>query len=87
MRLDTLPPRTAATVHHVEWDTLSTDEGRRLRELGLEVGADIELLHKGGLLGRGPIACRIGRMIVAMRANHAHAISVEIGTASNGAAA
>jgi ferrous iron transport protein A len=32
------------------------------------------------LLGRGPIACRIGRMIVAMRANHAGAVSVRIAT-------
>ena len=57
---------------------LSDEEGRRLRELGLEEGVEIELLHRSGWLGRGPIACRIGRMIVAMRANHADAVSVRL---------
>lgn len=62
----------------MDWAALSTEEGRRLRELGLEEGAEIELLHRSGWLGRGPIACRIGRMTIAMRANHADAVTVRL---------
>ena len=77
LRLHALPPRTPARVDHVDWASLSPDEGRRLREFGLEEGVTVELLHRGGWLGRGPVACRIGRMIVAMRAVHAEAVFVE----------
>jgi len=76
LRLPSLPPRTTAHIDHVDWTALSAEEGRRLRELGLEEGVEIELLHRSGWLGRGPIACRVGRMIVAMRSNHANAVSV-----------
>lgn len=65
---------------------MSESDGKRLRELGLCEGASIELLHRAGLLNwlfgsfgirrNGAHACRIGRMIVAMRARHADAIEV-----------
>jgi ferrous iron transport protein A len=54
-------------------------DGRRLRELGLCEGVSIELLHRS--LFRKAHACRIGRMIVAMRADHAAAIAVRTGPA------
>lgn len=47
-----------------------------MRELGISEGVTVEALHHGGLFGRGPIACRVGRMIVAMRRPHAAAITV-----------
>jgi ferrous iron transport protein A len=58
---------------------LSASDGQRLREFGLCEGASVEALHHGGLLGRGPIACRVGRMTVAMRRAHAAAITVRTG--------
>jgi ferrous iron transport protein A len=64
------------TVAAVDWQSLSEPEGRRLRELGLDEGVEVELLHKSGLFGGGPIACRIGRMIVALRRHVAAAIQV-----------
>jgi ferrous iron transport protein A len=70
-----LPLRSRARVASVEWDRLAPPEARRLRELGLDEGVEIELMHRAGLLG-GPIACRIGRMTVALRRHVAHAVHV-----------
>ncbi len=64
-----------ATVAAVDWHSLTAVEGRRLRELGLDEGVEVELLHRAGF-GRGPVACRIGRMTVALRRHVAHAIHV-----------
>ncbi len=64
-----------ATVASVDWDRLSVGEARRLREFGLDEGVDIELLHRA-MLGGGPVACRIGRMTVALRSHVAGAIRV-----------
>lgn len=76
MRLHLLPLRSPADVESVDWDALSPSEAQRLQEFGLCEGARVENLHRSGLLGRGPIACRIGRMTIAMRRNHAEAVSV-----------
>lgn len=76
MHLSELPLRSPATVTVVDWDSMSPPEGQRLRELGLVEGASIEALHRGGFFGNGPLACRIGRMTVAMRRAHAQAIGV-----------
>ncbi|HKR16567.1 FeoA family protein [Rhizorhapis sp.] len=76
MRLDQLPLRQPASVDSIHWPSLSDVEGQRLRELGVSEGVTVEALHHGGLFGRGPIACRVGRMIVAMRRLHAAAITV-----------
>lgn len=62
-------------VSDVAWDSLSVPEARRLRELGLDEGVEVELLHRAGMLG-GPIACRIGRMTVALRRHVANAVHV-----------
>ncbi|MGK6318412.1 FeoA family protein [Sphingomonas sp. DT-204] len=75
VRLGHLPRRVPGTVAAVDWDTLSVPEARRLRELGLDEGVEVELLHKASL-GSGPIACRIGRMTVAIRRHVGHAIHV-----------
>lgn len=76
MRLTSLEPNRPVHVETIDWDALSEMDGRRLRELGLHEGCTIELLHRAGFRGRGAHACKIGRMIVAMRASHAAAITV-----------
>ena len=75
LNLETLPRRQGATVHLIEWQRLGAPEARRLRELGFDEGVRVEVLHRASL-GRGPIACRIGRMTVALRRTVAAAISV-----------
>ncbi|MEG3088858.1 FeoA family protein [Sphingomonas sp. PB4P5] len=64
--LEKLPRHAHATVAQIDWTKLSLPEARRLRELGFDEGVDIEMLHRSRF-GKGPIACRIGRMTVAMR--------------------
>ena len=76
MRLDELPLRQAAIVADIDWETLRPSEARRLRELGLDLGVSIEALHVGPI-GRDPIACRMGRMTVAVRRALAAAIHVD----------
>ncbi|NIJ21221.1 ferrous iron transport protein A [Sphingomonas naasensis] len=76
VRLAQLPRHKPGTVAAVDWNLLSEPEGRRLRELGLDEGVEVEMLHRAGLLGRGPVACRIGRMTVALRRHVAAAIHV-----------
>ncbi len=76
LTLDQLPFRTAATVTSVALASLSGTEAQRLRNLGLDEGVAIELLHAAPF-GSDPIAVRIGRMMVAVRRSHARAIAVE----------
>ena len=76
VRLAQLPRQKPGTVAAVDWSALTEPEGRRLRELGLDEGVEVEMLHRSGLLGRGPVACRIGRMTVALRRHVAAAIHV-----------
>jgi ferrous iron transport protein A len=73
--LTATPLRKPTMVVTIDWDLLATVEQRRLRELGLDEGVEIEVLHRSRL-GGGPIACRIGRMTVAMRRSVANAIRV-----------
>ena len=75
MRLDQLPLRTASRIAAIEWESLSPREARRLRELGFDDGVTIEALHRGAL--QGPLACRVGRMIVALRRAVAASVIVE----------
>lgn len=70
-----LRPTGSGTVTAIDWAMLSDAEGRRLREFGLDNGVEVELLHRTGF-GGGPLACRIGRMTVAVRHHIAHAIQV-----------
>lgn len=76
MRLDELPLRKAAQISAIDWAVLGEAEGKRLRELGFDEGVSIETLHNGSIFGRDPIACRVGRMTVAIRRAQASAISV-----------
>lgn len=64
-----------AVVQAVDWQSLSLPEARRLRELGLDEGVAVEMVHRSAL-GGGPIACRIGRMTIALRRHVARAIHV-----------
>jgi ferrous iron transport protein A len=73
--LETLPRRQHGVVAAIDWTKLAGPEARRLRELGFDEGVDVEVLHRAAL-GRGPIACRIGRMTVALRRAVAGAIQV-----------
>lgn len=75
LNLETLPRRQEAVVHLIDWAQLGTPEARRLRELGFDEGVEVEVLHRARL-GRGPVACRIGRMTVALRRTVAAAIHV-----------
>jgi ferrous iron transport protein A len=81
LRLLDLPLRQPAFVDMIDWDQLSLSEGQRLREFGLCEGASVEALHRGGILGHGPLACKVGRMTIAMRRSHAAAIEVRTGPA------
>ncbi len=74
--LSALPLRAHAIVAAIDWDILSPPEAQRLRELGLDEGVGITVLHRARL-GGGPIACRIGRMTIALRRSVAAAIRVE----------
>ncbi len=77
MRLDELPLHRAATVANIDWDRLRPGEARRLRELGFDSGVAIEALHVGPI-GRDPIACRVGRMTIALRRAMASSIHVDL---------
>ena len=74
--LDSLPVHALAVVAAIDWPRLSEPEGRRLRELGFDQGVSVEVLHRAPF-GRGPIACRIGRMTIALRRSVAAAVGVD----------
>ncbi len=78
MTLDTLRPRTRARITAVDWALLAPDEATRLRALGIDTGAEVEIAHRGMLAGKDPIALSIGRMTVALRRSHACAMQVEL---------
>ncbi|WP_219894696.1 FeoA family protein [Aquisediminimonas profunda] len=78
MRLDELPLNQPATIDRIGWERLDTVAARRLRALGFDEGLTVEALHHGGLVSHDPIACRIGRMTVAIRRNHAALIDVSL---------
>lgn len=86
MRLNELPQRKPAWVDRIDWSRMTPAEGQRLREFGICEGASVEFLHRGGLFGGGAIACRVGRMTIAMRGNHAAAITVRTSAETNAAA-
>jgi ferrous iron transport protein A len=76
LSLVSLPRRQQATVAAIDWTLLAVPEARRLREFGFDEGVAVEVLHRASL-GNGPIACRIGRMTVALRRAVASAIHVD----------
>lgn len=77
MTLADLPLSSEATITAIDWTALSERDGRRLRELGFDEGVAVEPLHGAGFVTRDPLAVRIGRMTVAIRRAHAHAIEVD----------
>ncbi|MGI4949356.1 MAG: FeoA family protein [Janthinobacterium lividum] len=66
LSLESLPRHQRATVADIDWTSLAEPEAKRLREFGFDAGVAVEVLHRARL-GGGPIACRIGRMTVALR--------------------
>lgn len=76
MRLDQLPLNRPACVTGIAWGEMPVSAAQRLRELGFDEGVTVEAMHVSPF-GRDPIACRVGRMTVALRRAQAHAISVE----------
>lgn len=76
MTLDLLPLRRKARIAAIDWDALRPADAKRMRELGFDEDVAVEALHHAPF-GRDPIACRVGRMTVAVRKAHAAAILVE----------
>lgn len=76
MQLDELPLNQVAQIADIDWTRLGETEAHRLRCLGFETGAEVEPLHRGWFLFKDPLAVRIGRMTVAIRADHAAAVKV-----------
>jgi ferrous iron transport protein A len=76
-KLDTAPLGQTVRIARIDWNALSQDEGRRLREFGLMEGSEVVPLHRGSLFSRDPLALTIGRMKVIIRAKQAAAIEVE----------
>ncbi len=76
-RLDSSPLGLRVRIAHIDWQTMSADEGRRLREFGMMEGVEITPLHRGSLFSRDPLSISIGRMQVVIRAAQALAIQVE----------
>lgn len=77
MRLDRLERGIAARITGVEWDQLAPEEGKRLRALGLDHGAEVSVMHRGVFGGGDPLAVQVGSMTVALRRVHAAAMTVE----------
>lgn len=77
MTLDGFDSGRNARITGVDWASLAEDEGKRLKALGVDEGAEVAILHRGVFGGRDPIAMRLGNMTIAIRRIHAHAISVE----------
>ena len=86
-RLDSAPLGAAVRISHIDWERLTDDEGRRLREFGLMEGAEVTPLHRGSLFSRDPLALTIGRMRVIIRNRQAAAIAVEPAEAPEGTGA
>jgi ferrous iron transport protein A len=74
--LDSLPLSSPARLISVDWSTLAPDEAKRLVALGFEEGAEVEIMHRGIMGGRDPLAIKLGRMTVALRRVHARAMTV-----------
>ena len=75
-KLDSAPLGIAVRISRIDWDAMSHDEGRRLREFGLMEGIDVTPLHRGSLFSRDPLALSVGRMQVIIRARQAAMIEV-----------
>lgn len=76
MTLDILPLGQRAQITAIDWDVLAPDEAKRLRALGIDQGAQVQVAHRGIFAGRDPLAIVIGRTTVAVRRAHARAMQV-----------
>ena len=77
MTLDAFDHDSPARIVAVDWPALAEDEGKRLKALGVDEGAEVAIIHRGIFGTRDPLAIRIGRMTIALRRAHALAIEVE----------
>ena len=84
-RLDSARLGVAVRISRIDWDRLTDDEGRRLREFGLMEGVEVTPLHRGSLFSRDPLALEVGRMRVIIRNQQAATIAVEPASASENA--
>ena len=75
-KLDSAQLGVAVRISRIDWDSMSHDEGRRLREFGLMEGIEVTPLPRGSLFSRDPLALSIGRMQVIIRARQAAMIEV-----------
>ena len=77
MTLDGFDSGRTARITSVNWAILAEDEGKRLKALGVDEGAEVAIVHRGVFGTRDPLALRIGNMTIAIRRAHAAAIEVE----------
>ena len=77
MTLDRLGIGAPARITSVTWDWIAPEEAKRLRALGVDLGSELTISHRGIFGGADPIAIVIGNMTVALRRSHARAITVE----------
>lgn len=77
MRMDKLEVGRKAVIASLDATMLSDAAIRRLHSIGINAGAQVETLHQGVMLSRDPIAVRVGRMTLALRAAQAAAIEVD----------
>lgn len=75
VRLDQIPLRQPSRIASIDWSALDPEAARRMRELGFDDGVAVEALHRAAF--KGPIACQVGRMIIALRRTQAAAVMVE----------
>jgi len=78
LTLDQLARGDCARITHVDWSAVVEEDGRRLRALGLDMGTEVRLAHRGVFAGADPLAVAVGRMVVALRRAHARAMRVEL---------
>ncbi|GAA4050283.1 FeoA family protein [Parerythrobacter jejuensis] len=78
MTLDLLESGCHATISTINWEGIAVEDGKRLRALGFDEGAQVSIAHRGVFGGRDPLAITLGRMTVAIRRVHAAAVSVTI---------
>jgi len=77
MVLDALSVNQPVRISDVDWSHFPLEESRRLRALGIDIGEEVMIRHRGVFFGRDPIALEIGRVTIAIRRKHARAITVE----------
>lgn len=77
MKLEALQNGISARIRSVDWSAIAPEEGKRLRALGIDEGAEVKISHRGIFGGRDPIALVIGRMTIAIRRVHAAAMMVD----------